>query len=380
MKIGVVGLGKLGLPLAVLLSKHFKVYGVDVFNTRIKEIQNRQKFFEPHINEYLEKYGRNLSVSIDYNSIKDCDIVFLITQTPSLPSGKFDLEYLESALKELHKVNSDCLAVISSTTNIGDVDKLKLIHKRIAYNPIFIRQGSIIDDFLNPKMVLIGVYTESDGEEIADIWRKFHHRPLHMIKPIEAEITKLSLNVSFTLGITFANIIGELSDAVGVDSNRILDLIYQDRRDYKSGLGFMGLCFPRDTTCFGAICKEKGSKSGLLFTDTLNNLNHYTVERYLRKIEEYQKKNIGFLGISYKPNIPYIEASQPLEIASILEKSGHQIFVYDPLAENEAKKVLKSAVFCKTLDECTQLSDVLFIGTANYKDTASNKQIVNPWK
>jgi nucleotide sugar dehydrogenase len=229
-------------------------------------------------------------------------------------------------------------------------------------------------------MVLIGAYTESDGEKIANIWRKFHERPLHIVKPIEAEIIKLSLNVSFTLGITFANIIGELSDAVGADSNRILDLIYQDRRDYKKGLGFMGPCFPRDTKCFGAICKEKGIESGSRFTDTLDYLNHYTVERYLRKIEKYHKKNIGFLGISYKPNIPYMEASQPLEIASILEKSGHQIFVHDPLAENEAKKVLKSALFCKTVDECIQLSDILFIGTANYKDVASSKQIVNPWK
>jgi UDPglucose 6-dehydrogenase len=380
-KIGIVGMGKLGIAWAALMSSKFSVYGVDASEERIRQIQNKEKFFEPHVNEYLDKYGKSLEVSTEYNIVKDCYVVFVLTQTPSLPNGKFDVSYVESAVSKIHEVNSNCLIVISSTINIGVVDELsRKYHKQMAYNPEFIKQGSIINDFLNPKMVLIGAYTERDGEKIANIWRKFHNRPIHIVKPIEAEIIKLSLNVSFTLGITFANIIGELSDAVGADSNRILDLIYQDRRDYKKGLGFMGPCFPRDTKCFGTLCKEKGVESGWRFTDTLDYLNHYTVERYTREIKKYRKKNIGFLGISYKPNIPYIEASQPLEIASTLEKSGHQIFVYDPLAQNEAKKVLKSAVFCKTVDECVQLSEVLFIGTANYKDVASSKQIVNPWK
>jgi UDPglucose 6-dehydrogenase len=380
-KIGIVGLGKLGIACAALMCSKFSVCGVDVSEERVRQIQNREKFFEPNVNEYLERYGKNLEVSTKYDIIKDCYAVFVLTQTPSLPNGKFDVGYVESAVSKIQEVNDNCLITISSTINIGDTDKIsEKHHKQMAYNPDFIRQGSIIYDFLNPKLILIGAYADSEAEKIADIWRKFHDKPVHIVKPIEAEIIKLSLNMSFTLGITFANIIGELSDAAEADSNRILDIIYQDRRDYKKGLGFMGPCFPRDTKCFGAMCKEKGIESGLRFTDTLDYINNYTVERYLRKIERYHKKNIGFLGISYKPNTPYTEASQPLEIASMLEKSGYQIYVHDPLAENEAKKILKSAVFCQTVDECIRLSDVLFIGTVNYKDVASSKQIVNPWK
>jgi UDPglucose 6-dehydrogenase len=381
VKIGIVGLGKLGIAWAALMSSKFSVYGMDVSEERVKQIQNKAKFYEPRVNEYLEKYGKNLEVSTEYSIVKNCPIVFVLTQTPSLPDGKFDVSCVESAVKETHKINKECLIVISSTINIGVIDELsKKYHNQMAYNPEFIKQGSIINDFLNPKMVLVGAYSESEGEKIANIWKEFHDRPIHIVKPVEAEIIKLSLNVSFTLGITFANIIGELSDAVGADSNRILDLIYQDRRDYKKGLGFMGPCFPRDTKCFGAMCKEKGIESGSRFTDTIDYLNHYTVERYVNEIKKHNKKNIGFLGISYKPNIPYIEASQPLEIAATLEKTGHHIFVYDPYAENEAKKILKNAVFCKSMDECTRLSDILFIGTANYKDTTSTKQIINPWK
>jgi len=90
MKLGIIGLGKLGLPLAVLLSKHFKVYGVDVSKQRIQQIMSRERFFEPGINEYLEKYGDNLTVSTSYNILRYCRIVFIVRQTLSLPDGKFD--------------------------------------------------------------------------------------------------------------------------------------------------------------------------------------------------------------------------------------------------------------------------------------------------
>lgn len=372
MKIGVVGLGKLGLPLATLFSKHFNVYGVDISKQRLLQIKNQETFFEPQVNEYLQKYGNNLTVSTDCSILKNCGVVFIITQTPSLPSGKFDLQYVESALKQIHQANPKCLVVISSTINIGDIDKLKAIHERIAYNPEFIKQGSIINDFLNPKFVLIGACNQKDGELIKDIWHKFHNKTTYIIKPIESEITKLSLNVSFTLGITFANVIGEICELYLADSNTILNIIYHDRRNYKSGLGFMGPCFPRDTNCFKATNVESASK----LANVINELNDYTMRRYLQKIKELGKKKVGILGIGYKPNIPYTYESQPLLMAQQLLNEGYEVHIYDPLAESNAKSTLKGNVyFHSSLKECVKESEVLFIGTMNY-----SKPIVDPWR
>jgi nucleotide sugar dehydrogenase len=378
-KVGVIGLGKLGLPLAAIHAKHFKVYGVDLSKSRIKQIESREEFFEPQVNEYLEKYGQNLEVSTNYDNLKECDVVFIITQTPSLQSGRFDLRYVESAIKELHKVNPNCLAVVSSTINIGDTDKLHKIHRRIAYNPEFIKQGSIIHDFENPKFVLVGAYNKKDGKVVADIWHKHHNKPVHIVKPIEAEIIKLSLNVSFTLGIIFANIIGELCERFGADSNKVLDIIYQDRRNYKPGLGYAGPCFPRDVNCFKATALENSVESAYRLASLLNDLNSYIIEKQIRKIKSFDKKKIGFLGVAYKPNVPYTYDSQPLQIATKLAEEGFEIHIYDPIAEEDARKKLPQAIFHENIESCIRESDVLFVGTSNFTSTEADKPIINPW-
>jgi len=381
MKIGVIGLGKLGLPLAALLSKYFKVYGVDICEQRINQVYNREKFFEPHLNEYLEIYGSNLTVSKDYSILEKCDVTFILTQTPSLPSGKFDLQYVESALKELHEINPYCLCVVSSTINIGDTEKLRWIHPRTAYNPEFIRQGSIIHDFLNPKFVLIGAYTEKDGLKIANIWRTLHSKPIYIVKPIEAEIIKLGLNFSFTLAITFANVIGEVCEAFNADPNIVLEIIYKDRRNYKPGLGASGPCFPRDIACFNQTCIENNLQLGNLLAAAVETLNHLTIEKYVQKILETKKKKIGILGVAYKAGVPYIYESQAIEIAKKLVNKKRELYVYDELAESDARKVLtnKRVHFCDSITEVIEKSEVLFIGTPNHKNIKTDKPIINPW-
>jgi UDPglucose 6-dehydrogenase len=380
MNIGIVGLGKLGICLAVTFSKHFRVFGIDVSEQRIQRILNQERFVEPQVNEYLARYRHNLTVSRDYDILRGCDLVFIITQTPSLPSGKFDLSFVETALRKIHEENPECLAVVSSTINIGDMGKLRRIHERIAYNPEFIGQGSIIKDFENPKFVLIGSYTATEGEMVVGIWRKIHNRPAHIVRPVEAEIIKLSLNASFTLGITFANIIGEICEKSHADSDVVLDMVYQDRRNYKPGLGFGGPCFPRDVNCFRVLCKENSIDSGYRLASLLSNLNDYTIEKYYKALISLGKRRIGILGLAYKPGVPYIDESQSLKIAQKLVSEGFEVFVYDSLAEENAKSELKGDVrFCSSADECLEKAEVVFVGTLNYRGIKTSKPVVNPF-
>ena len=384
--VGVIGLGRIGLPLSVVLSKHFKVYGVDIDAQRIRDIQKCQTsavspFFEPMVNEYLKNYQSNLIPSTDYGILRRCKTVFIITQSPSNSNGKFDTSYVKSALEELHEANPGCLAVISSTINIGDIDTLGLVHRRVAYNPEFIKQGSIINDFENPRFVLIGSTTVEDGEKVMEIWRRIHNKRVYIVKPVEAEIIKLSLNISLVLGITFANMIGELCEKSQADSNKVLDLIYQDRRDYKPGLGFGGPCFPRDVDCFKAHCKESSVDSGYKFAALLNELNDYTLERYYRTLTSCGKKRIGILGLAYKAGVPYIDESQPLKMAQKLITEGFKVFLYDSLAEENAKNELKGeAFFCSSIKECLDKAEMIFVGTPNFQNVKTTKPIVNPWK
>jgi UDPglucose 6-dehydrogenase len=380
MKIGVCGLGKLGLPLSLVYAKYeHEVVGIDIDAKRIANIKNNVQFCEPFVNEYLERYKQRLSYYTNLDHVKGSDLITIIVATPSLSNGLFDVSRIEKIVKEIRELDKNVLVAISSNVNVGTCDKLHEKYGRIAYCPEFVAQGSIMKGFEDAKFTVIGAYNNEDAGVLHKLWNGIHNKPIFVVKPVEAEIIKLGLNVSYCMGITWANMVGELCEKFSGDSNRILDIMYNDWRNYKKGLGYMGPCFPRDTKCFGAICKKNSIESGLRFIETLDFLNNLTKLRYLDEIIQSGKSKIGFLGISYKPNIPYTDFSQPLEIASLLEKRGYQIFVYDPLAENEAMRVLKSAVFCKTLEDCVRLSDVLFVGTANYKDRVFDKPSINPW-
>ncbi len=386
MKIGIIGLGKLGLPLALVFSKvGFEVYGIDISEERLDVIRGYTNIEaqEPKVTEYLQKYGENLVLTTDYHTLKNLSIVIIITQSPSLADRSFDASYVEKAVKDIHEINKDALIVISTTTNIGTIDKLTNIHKRISSNPEMIKLGSIIHDFENPKFVIIGVYNKSDGEQIANIWKKVHDKPIYFVSPIESEIVKLSLNVSFNLGITFANLIGELCEKFNANSDNVLDILYKDRRNYKPGLGFMGPCFPRDVTNFERISSENSLESGYQFAVLLTELNNYTVERYAKKIKSFNKKKIGILGIGYKPKAPYTYESQPIKIIQLLlnENSDYKIYIYDPMAEDNGKKDLdnKNVHFCSTIEECLKESEIVFIGTVNYSNIETSKIKIDPW-
>lgn len=387
MRLAVVGLGKLGLPLSLVFAKAgFEVCGVDISEERIEEIKTFKHVLcsEPRVTEYLRHYGKNFERHTDFEKLGDIPIMFVITQTPSLADGHFDLSYVKKAVEKCHKANEDAVIVVSSNINLGSIDKLKEIHKRICYNPEFIKQGSIIADFENPKFVIIGAYNKEDGEEVAGVWGQVHDRPIYIISPKEAEITKLSLNFTHSLDITYANMIGELCEEFGANSSKILDIIYLDRRKYKSGLGFGGPCFPRDVENFKQTAKENRVWSAHRFAAMLNSLNEYTVKRYVRKIESYKKARIGILGIAYKPNVPYVYDSQPLKIAERLSKTGYEVCVYDPLAEENAKNVLKrsNVRFCSSVNECLEEADVVFIGipVKEYINVSIDKPVVNPWR
>jgi nucleotide sugar dehydrogenase len=383
MKVGVCGLGKVGLPLALVLAKTgAKVYGVDISKERIAEIESYKikQSPEPRVTEYLQRYGSNLELFSDDGVFKDASVVFIITHTPSFADGHFDISSVENAVKSIHKVNPNCLIAVSSNIGIGSMDKLHTLHERVCLNPEAVALGSVIDGFENPKFVVIGAYKNEDAEVVSTLWRKVHNKPIYVVKPIEAEIIKLSINFNCSLGIAFANVIGELCEKFEVDSSKILDVIYKDRRDYKSGLGFSGACFPRDVNCFRATGIEKKAESVSKIADLLNDLNGYIVKKYLGEIKSYKKKKIGILGVSFKPNVPYIYESQPLKIAEQLIKDGYQVCIYDKLAEENAKEVLHKAIFCSSMEKCLNEAEVIFIGTPNYSDVQSNKPLIDPWK
>lgn len=329
-----VGLGKLGLPLALVFAKAgFIIKAVEISKKRLSEIGNGVSMSEPKVNEYMKKYWKHIWIDSVYSRIAGCPVVFVVVQTPSLANHVFDTQYVEAAVKAVHKVNTDCLIAISSTVPPKTCDNLTKIHRRIAYNPEFIKQGSIIDDFENPKFVMFGAYNYDDYNEGCNrVWGKIFDGKRIMLKPLEAEIAKLALNVSFCKDITFANVIGEFCESMGANSKAVMDVVNLDKRSYQAGLGYGGVCFPRDTRCLRAMSKVKGE----MFMDALHEVNDDVIWDYSRRILK-KKGDIAFIGLTYKRGVPIIEESSAMNILTLvthtlkdgIKKSKREIHVYD---------------------------------------------------
>jgi len=386
--LGVVGLGKIGLPLALVLCKAgFNVKGVDISEEVVMGVKSRLHRPEPLVDEYLAKYGDRLTVSTDYKALKDVPIVFVITQTPLTEERGLDIGCVKSAVEEVHRVNPNCLVVVSSTLNPGDCDKLRRIHNRLCYNPEFVAQGKIIRDLENPKFTVIGAYERRDGEKVAEVWRRIHTKPIIMVKPVEAELIKIVLNVKFSMDITFANIVGWLCEKYGADPDVVMDTVNRDKRSYKPGLGYAGPCFPRDVMAFATICDKASIVAGRKLADTLNEINSQVVEEYFKRIVEASQGTIAVLGVTYKPGVPLIDESQPVNIIQKLITKGYKVYVYDPMGMENARKKLsgKNIIFCKSMEECVEKADTVFVGTPwkEFKQLYSlinGKRIIDPWR
>jgi len=379
-KIGIIGLGDLGLPLAVLFAEKFEVYAVDVNESRIKQIINREISLEPNLHNYLSKNLHKIKFSTDYTALKECDVVFITVQTPPLTNRKFNLQHVESTIKIIHKIKPYCLCVIVSIINIGDVEKLRKIHPRIVYAPEFIMHGSIIHNFFNPKFTLVGAYNEKDGLITANIWRTIHNKPIYIVNPSEAEIIKLGLSLKSAIETVFTNVIKETCETFNADPNIVLNIIYKEQGN-KPEIDRCKQFFPNEVSCFNQICIEKNLQLGNLLAAVVETINHLIIEKNVQKIMKYGKVRIGFLGLASNTRIPYIHKLQTIKIAKKLIEHKHELYIYDNLIGKEAEKILnnKKVHFCSSPEEVIEKSEIIFIGTQNYRNIKSNKPIINLW-
>jgi UDPglucose 6-dehydrogenase len=376
VNISVVGLGKLGLCVAACFaSKGYNVVGVDIDSRKIEEINKGESpINETGLNNLLAQSKNNLRATSNYeDAVQNSDVTFIVVATPSLTEGSFSNEYLKKAVTNIAEVikkkDEYHLIVISSTvmpqTTEGIVKPLleEISGKKcgpdfgLAYNPEFIALGSVIRDFLNPDLILIGEVNKKEGDILQGIFEDICENNPHFarMRPINAEITKIALNCYITTKITFANSLASLCEEVsGADAHVVTQALGLDSRIgskyIKPGLGFGGPCFPRDNIAFSAFAR--GIEVGAKLAETVDEVNReqaLRVEKKIKKILERLGKdkeniNIAVLGLSYKANTPVIDESQAITIAGLLVKAGYHVSVYDPQAKDNAVVILNDTV------------------------------------
>lgn len=334
-KISIVGVGKLGLCLALNLErKGYEVMGVDISQSYIDSLKDKTFVSdEESVNEFL-KESKNIYFDTDLSSSLKNDIIFLIVATPSLPDGNYDHQFVDRVIDDYISLGiKDKHIVICCTTMPQYCDKIAEkvapLGCSITYNPEFIAQGTIIRDQLRPDMVLIGQEDSDKAEEIAKIYRDLvENNPKYAIMSrTEAEITKIALNCFLTTKIAYANMVGDVVLSAGGNPDRVLEAIGSDSRIggkyLRYGYGFGGPCFPRDNKAFGNFSEFVGVTPHISRATDESNKHHL----------DQQMKNLSpseihiFECVTYKPESTLLVESQQLSLAVKIAKKGSKVII-----------------------------------------------------
>ena len=387
MNITMLGTGYVGLVSGTCFSEFgFDVCCVDKDKDKINNLKNDIiPIYEPGLQNLVKKNknsGRlSFSNDIDQN-IKKADIVFIAVGTPSRRGdGHADLTYVYEAAEKIAK-NLDGYTVIvnKSTVPVGTGAEVKNIIKKInpkalfdvVSNPEFLREGNAIEDFMRPDRVVVGIETEKAKQLMSILYK-----PLYLIEtPIlftdlnTAELIKYSANAFLAVKISYINQMSDLCEKVGADVHDVAKGIGLDKRIGSKflhpGPGYGGSCFPKDTLALVKTAKEYDSN--LSVVETVVQYNKQRKSDMADKIIEAfnnncQNKKISILGLSFKPETDDMRDSPSLDIIPILKEKGFDISVFDPVAMDEAKKLLKNIEFSNNIEECLQESDGLVILT-----------------
>jgi UDPglucose 6-dehydrogenase len=397
MKISIIGLGKLGAPMAAVMAhKGNTVVGVDVNPAFVAAIQEgRPPVNEPGLAEMITANHERLSATLDYDeAIAATDITFIIVPTPSGEDGTFSLRYVLAAAEKigaaLRKKASWHVVVLSSTVMPGATGSTLLpaleahsgkkcgLDFGLCYNPEFIALGSVVRDMLRPDMILIGESDERSGATLEQLYLGVCESGprIQRMNYVNAELTKLSVNTFVTTKISYANMLAQVCETLpGADVDVVTTALGCDSRIgpkyLKGALGYGGPCFPRDNIAFSAMARTNGVPA--LLAEATDALNKRQAPRLAQMILSRLPDGgtAGVLGLSYKPNTEVIEESQGIALAQQLLKAGVRVVVYDPAAMDNAKRVLVGTVtFARSAVECAGQADVLAITTpwAEFRD------------
>ncbi|MFN2454878.1 MAG: UDP-glucose/GDP-mannose dehydrogenase family protein [Pyrinomonadaceae bacterium] len=390
MNISIIGLGKLGSPMAaVLASKGHTVIGVDLNEDFVRSInEGRAPVVEPGLDELIQKSHARLSATTDFKAaVANSEVTFIIVPTPSDPQGGFSLRYVMSAIEEigqaLKQKNEFHLVVLTSTVMPGSTggEVLPALEQHsgkrcgrdfgLCYNPEFIALGSVVHDMLNPDFILIGESDSHSGDILASIHTgACDNTPAFArMNFMNAELTKLAVNTYVTTKISYANMLAQVCEQLpGADVDVVTSALGLDtrigRKYLKGALGYGGPCFPRDNVAFSHLARQIGANAGLAeATDRVNREQvAWLADIVMGQLPSNGK--VGILGLSYKPNTNVIEEAQGLELARQLSSRGVALVLYDPAAMENARASFKGeALFATSMEECTQQSDVVVITT-----------------
>ena len=359
MNIGFLGLGKLGLPVALAIEeKGHKVIGTDINDRTLRNIRFKTlDYREKGAQELLDK--SKIQIKPIEEIVKESEIIFVPIQTPHtekyegitrIPEERadFDYKYLKEGImnlsQEIEKNGEDKIVVIISTVLPGTIRReIKPIlgkHTKLCYNPFFIAMGTTIDDFLNSEIILFGVDDKDAANKAKEFYKTINNSPFHETTLENAELIKVVYNTFISTKIAMINTIMEtcyhlpntnvddVTKALSLCTDRIISSKY-----LLGGMGDGGGCHPRDNIALSYLAR-KLNLSYNWYDNIMKQREKQTEWLADLIISEKFEKKINILGKCFKPETNMTVGSPSILLKNILEEKGEKVTMWDPYVDS----------------------------------------------
>lgn len=387
MRIGVVGTGYVGLVSGTCFAEFgTEVICVDKDAGKIERLKKGEiPIYEPGLDDLVEKQVKagRLSFTTDLKeALKDADAVFIAVGTPSRKTdGHADLTYVFEAAREIiANVEGYTVLVTKSTVPVGTAREIEKIVREmgrekdidVCSNPEFLREGAAINDFMRPDRVVVGCSSERAEAVMRALYRPLflNETPIVVTSPETSEIIKYAANAFLATKISFINEIANLCEAAGGNVQHVAKAIGLDGRIgskfLNAGPGYGGSCFPKDTLALTQTGRKFGTPQRLV--ETVVEVNADRQQQMAQKIiaacgGSVQGLKIGVLGIAFKPNTDDVRDAPSLVIVPILQQLGAKVVAHDPVAKEQAEKILTDLQWAEDPYDVAKDADALVIIT-----------------
>jgi GDP-mannose 6-dehydrogenase len=397
VRISIFGLGYVGsVSAACFAALGHPVIGVDIDRFKVETINGGRSpiIKEKGLDELIRQgvaTGRLRATMDDRQAVAGSDISLICVGTPSNDNGSLSLEYVRRVCqgigRALREKTAYHVVAFRSTMLPGSSEEMLIPiletasgkkaggEYGVAVNPEFMREGAAVADFYNPSRTVIGELDRRSGDLLAELYDEIE-APVVRLDLKTAEMVKYADNAFHALKVSFANEIGNLCKADGIDSHRLMDVFCMDTKlnlsatYMKPGAAFGGSCLPKDLRALLHRARERDLEvpvlSGILTS------NEYQKQIAFELVRKTGKKKIGVLGLSFKPGTDDLRESPVVELVETLVGKGYGVAIYDKgvslsaiygsnraYIEREIPHV--SRLMCETLDEVLERSEVLVV-------------------
>jgi UDPglucose 6-dehydrogenase len=357
--IGVIGTGYVGLVTAAgFADLGHDVHCIDIDEQKIAGLrEGRIPIYEPGLREVVERNRERMHFSTCLeDALEHARLLFVAVGTPPTYSGDADLSSVHAVVDAMPASDRHAL-VMKSTVPVGTGESIKRGFAaqgkggfRYVSCPEFLKEGSAVEDFMQPDRVVVGDDGDWAGDAVVELYAPLN-APLVRTDVKSAEMVKLASNAFLATKISFINEIANVCEETGADVVEVARGMGLDDRIgpkfLQAGIGFGGSCFPKDVAALKQLAGNSGYHFQLL--NSVIEVNELQKRRVLAKLTRHLGslvgKQVALLGLAFKPNTDDMREASSLVLTARLQAAGADVRAYDPVAEEEARKLIRGVDF-----------------------------------